>query len=71
MQEERASNPTVGWTLEASPKICRICIFIGTHDIDDDDDDIDGVADANACGFYISIVYILAHILIRIAIYIL
>ena len=66
MQEERASNPTVGWTLEASPKICRICIFIGTHDNDDDDDDNDtdgvyGVADANVCGFYISIVYISWH----------
>ena len=60
MQEERANNPTVGWTLEASPKICRICISSGTHDNDDDDDDdIDGdygVADANACWFYFSIV---------------
>ena len=28
MQEERASNPTVGWTLEASPKICSICTVV-------------------------------------------
>ena len=67
MQEERANNPTVGWTVEASPKIYRICISSGTHNNDDDndgdndDDDIDGIyssADANACGFYVSIVYI-------------
>ena len=60
MQEERASNPTVGWTLEASPEICRICI-IGTQDENDDDDggdddgdDVDGFADHfiddDACG---------------------
>ena len=55
------ATPQLGGRLRQVPKSAGFVYSFGSHDNDDDDDDINGVygvADANACGFYISIVII-------------